>query len=93
MCVCRSDFRQIPNHQEVWADADSDQSLIIELNSLDEDVPDEMAAASGNMHGSGSEQGRCNAAMEHRDEDHADVPSLSSLFLSVALRPFCQVIT
>ena len=41
-----SDFRQIPDHQEVWADADTDQSLIIELNSLDETVADEHAAAS-----------------------------------------------
>lgn len=40
-----SDFRQIPNHQEVWADADTDQSIIIELNSLDEEISDEEAAA------------------------------------------------
>lgn len=46
-CVCAlSDFRQIPDHQEVWADADTDQSIIIELNSLDESVPDQLAARS-----------------------------------------------
>lgn len=47
VCVASfSDFRQIPDHQEVWADADTDQSIIIELNSLDESVPDELAATS-----------------------------------------------
>jgi len=39
-----SDFRHIPDHQEVWADADTDQSVIIELNSLDDSVSDAEAA-------------------------------------------------
>lgn len=32
--------------QEVWADGETDQSIIIELNSLDEDVADADAASS-----------------------------------------------
>lgn len=36
-------FRQIPDHQEVFADADTDQSIIIELNSHQEDVDDDKA--------------------------------------------------
>jgi hypothetical protein len=31
--------------QEVWADADTDQSLIVELNTLDESVSDAEVAA------------------------------------------------
>jgi len=39
-----SKVRQIPDHQEVWADGDTDQSIIIELNSREEDVTDQQAA-------------------------------------------------
>lgn len=44
-----SNFRVIPDHQEVWADADTDQSIIIELNSYDETVADADIAASETM--------------------------------------------
>lgn len=38
-----SPFRDVPNHQEVMADADTDQSIIIELNQY-LDCPDDQAA-------------------------------------------------
>lgn len=37
-------FRQVPNHQEVFADADTGQSIIIEIVQLEEEVPDEQSA-------------------------------------------------
>jgi hypothetical protein len=33
-----SNFRQVPDHQEVWVDRDSNTSLIVELLDLDEEV-------------------------------------------------------
>ena len=36
-----SNFRQIPNHQEVFADASADSSIIIEINEMAAEVPDE----------------------------------------------------
>mmetsp|Transcript_14203 Transcript_14203/g.31863 ORF Transcript_14203/g.31863 Transcript_14203/m.31863 type:complete len:210 (-) Transcript_14203:175-804(-) len=38
-----SDLRQVPDHQEVFVDQDSEASLIVELLSLDADVADEHA--------------------------------------------------
>jgi len=38
-------FRQIPDHQEVFADTESDESVIIEINQLESDVSDPKAAA------------------------------------------------
>lgn len=46
-----SDFRHIPDHQEVWADADTDQSIIIELNAWDDALTDEQAARSDTSKG------------------------------------------
>lgn len=36
---------QVPDHQEVYVDRDSEMSLIVELLSYDEDVSDDQAAA------------------------------------------------
>ena len=35
-----SDFRHVPDHQEVWADADSDQSVVIEVLERQDAVAD-----------------------------------------------------
>jgi hypothetical protein len=37
-----SEVREVPNHQEVFADSDTDRSIIVELNSMAE-VPDNEA--------------------------------------------------
>jgi hypothetical protein len=35
-----SDFRLIPDHQEVFSDANTDQSVIVEINEMLQDVVD-----------------------------------------------------
>ncbi|CAE8680809.1 unnamed protein product, partial [Polarella glacialis] len=39
-----STFREVPDHQEVWVDCDSDRSLVIEILEK-KDVPDDQAIA------------------------------------------------
>ena len=34
-------LRQVPDHQEVFADACSDQSIIVEILQREEDIPDD----------------------------------------------------
>ena len=39
-----SQFRQVPDHQEVFADASTDQSVVVEIVQYDSDVSNERAS-------------------------------------------------
>mmetsp|Transcript_90919 Transcript_90919/g.294221 ORF Transcript_90919/g.294221 Transcript_90919/m.294221 type:complete len:197 (+) Transcript_90919:68-658(+) len=40
-----SNFREVPDHQEVWVDGASDRSLIVEILERKDEVPDDQALA------------------------------------------------
>lgn len=40
-----SNFREVPDHQEVWADANTDQSIIIEILAYEPTVTDDNVLA------------------------------------------------
>lgn len=68
-------LRQVPDHQEVFVDKDTELSLIVELLSYDENVSDEKAAAHYF-----EDLSQCNEAQESRVES-TDVIAMSDTFM------------